>query len=383
MTRSRADTVLVVGPPLSGASAVAAALRHGLTGCHVTENVAGPDPADVVVFVVSAAAPMAACDVAMLDAIPAGAVVGAVAKIDVHRTWRAVVEANRSALAGYDRRHRFTPWVGVAADPQIGRPVIGALVDSVRAALRDSRRDERHRVRAAAPTAEYDARRQAAAAQRNALRAGIRQARLDLGAQARSRVVSLRAELQQHAAMASRRELAGFDEHVRRRVSHIADEFADVVRVRFAQVWSAEALPVPDDPAAPSPGGGVPPPQPSAKDSLAVVFATTFGLGVALTLGRLVVELAGAADRWALVGCGAVGLALTVWVIRTRRLAAVRLAADRWIGEVSAVLRSILEERVLAAESSLLAALASPHPRRGVVPINDGGLDRVNLQSGC
>ena len=38
MTGARRDTVLVVGPPLSGASGVAAALRQRLTGCHVTET---------------------------------------------------------------------------------------------------------------------------------------------------------------------------------------------------------------------------------------------------------------------------------------------------------------------------------------------------------
>jgi len=35
-----------------------------------------------------------------------------------------------------------------------------------------------------------------------------------------------------------------------------------------------------------------------------------------------------------------------------------RLAADRWIAEVAAGLRCALEDRVLAAESSLLIALA-------------------------
>ena len=358
MTGARRDTVLVVGPPLSGASGVAAALRQRLTGCHVTETASGADPADVVVFVVSAAAPLAACDIALLAGIPTDAVVGAVAKIDVHRTWRAVLAANRSALARQDPRHRRTPWVGVAADPQIGDPMTGPLVDAVRTALGDSSRGDRHRARAAAASARYAAQRQAAAARRTALRAGVRQVRLELSAQSRARAVSLRAELQQYAARASRRELAGFDEYVRRRVSHIVDDFADLVRVRFGEACSAEALPAPDVPAAASLWNGVPPPHPPLPDSLAIVFATTFGLGVALTLSRLLVELAGAADRWALAGCGAVGVALTVWVIRTRRVVAVRLAADRWIGEVSAVLRGVLEERVLAAESSLLAALA-------------------------
>jgi hypothetical protein len=250
--------------------------------------------------------------------------------------------------------------VGVAADPRIGPLVIDPLVDAVRAALADSRRPERNRLRAAEHAAvmraQRAARRQEQAALRNALRAQVRQTRLDLAAQARARAVTLRAELQQQAAVASHREIGRFDQHVRSRVAQCADDFDDLLRGRFTELCRGTA--VPD--VAPLPGwDGIPPRHRPATDSVTVVFATTFGLGVALTLGRLLIELAGSASPWSLAGCGAAGVALTVWVVRTRRLMAARLALDRWVAEVSAVLRSALEDRVLAAESSLLAALAA------------------------
>ncbi len=145
------DTVLVVGPALAGASGVAAALRGQLAGCEIVER-SGLAPGqlpDAVVFVTSAAAPMSACDAALLAVVAArtAAVVAAVTKIDVHRTWRTVLEVNRTApRAG--SRDRDVPWVGVAADPEVGPMVIGPLVDAVRAELDDDQRRHRNLVRA-------------------------------------------------------------------------------------------------------------------------------------------------------------------------------------------------------------------------------------------
>jgi len=376
----------VVGPPLSGASGVAAALRARLIECHVSETASGspdgagcvgspdgagcvgsPDGAgfvgspDVVVFVVSAAAPMSHCDAALLDvaAIETDAVVAVVAKTDVHRTWRAVLETNRAALARHAPRYRTTPWVGVAAAPRIGDRVIDPLVEAVRSALGDSRRAERNRLRATRVRAERAARRQAQAAQRALVRAEVRHVRLELGAQARAWAVSLRAELQQQAASASPREIGRFDDHVRRRVSQTAGRFDALVRDRFAELCRGQGLPVSGVTPAPRVWDGLPPPRRPAPDSATVVFAAAFGLGVALTLGRLLVEAAGVPIPWALPGCGAAGVALTAWMVRARRLAACRAAADRWVAEVSAGLRSALEDRVLAAESALVAAIAT------------------------
>ncbi len=361
---SGVDTVLVMGPPMSGASAVAATLRRRLTDCRIVDTAGGAGPPDVVVFVVSAAAPVAGCDAALLDVAAAqtDTVVAAVAKIDVHRIWRRVLESNRAALARHAPRYRATPWVGVAADPRVGPMVIDPLVDAVRTALGDRRRAERNRLRAAEHAAvvraQRAARRQEQAAQRNTLRAQVRQTRLDLAAQARARAVTLRAELQQQAAVASHREIGGFDQHVRSRVSQCADDFDDLLRGRFAELCRGQGLAVPDVALMPPAWDGMPPRHRPATDSVTVVFATTFGLGVALTLGRLLLEIVGSASPWPLAGCGAAGVALAVWMVRTRRLATARLVLDRWVAEVSAGLRSALEDRVLVAESSLLAALA-------------------------
>ncbi len=363
MSTSAIVTVLVVGPPMSGASAVAAALRRRLTGCRIVDAAGAGGPPDLVVFVVSAAAVMADCDVDLLDGAAAqtDAVVAAVAKIDVHRPWRAVLESNRAALARHAPRYRATSWVGVAADPRIGPLVIDPLADAVRAALGDSRRADRNRLRAAEHAAvvraQRAARRQEQADQRNALRARVRQTRLDLAAQARARVVTLRAELRQQAAVASHREIGEFDRHVRNRIAQCADDFDDLLHSRFTELCRGTA--VPEVAPIPPVWDGMPPRQRPATDSVTIVVATTFGLGVALTLGRLLIELAGIASPWPLAGCGAAGVALTVWMVRTRRLTAARLALDRWVAEVSAGLRSALEDRVLAAESSLLAVLTA------------------------
>jgi len=63
------------------------------------------------------------------------------------------------------------------------------------------------------------------------------------------------------------------------------------------------------------------------------------------------------------VGALVAGSVLTGWVIRTRGLLAERAALDRWVAEVTAGLRSVLEDHLLtvllAAESALAAAAAT------------------------
>jgi len=86
-----------------------------------------------------------------------------------------------------------------------------------------------------------------------------------------------------------------------------------------------------------------------------------FGLGVALTLSRLLADLTPGLTVAGAVACAAIALALTVWVVGTRGLLRDRALLDRWTGEATAQLRSALEQlvatRVLGAESSLTAAL--------------------------
>jgi hypothetical protein len=84
-----------------------------------------------------------------------------------------------------------------------------------------------------------------------------------------------------------------------------------------------------------------------------------FGLGVALTLSRM---LAGVVPGpVAAAGCARAGVGLMLWVIAARGLLRDRAVLERWVSEVTA-LRGTLEERVaarvLAAESVFGSALA-------------------------
>ena len=92
-----------------------------------------------------------------------------------------------------------------------------------------------------------------------------------------------------------------------------------------------------------------------------------FGLGVALTLSRLV---AGLASRLTpplaiagAVACVLVGLGVTFLVVNIRGLLRDRALLDRWTGDVTGSLRSVVEElvatRVLVAETVLSTALAA------------------------
>lgn len=356
------DTVLVLGPPLSGAGAVAAALRRRLHGCTVVEP-GQPAPGripDAVVFVTSAAAPMTDCDAVLLAAAAArtDAVVGAVSKIDLHRTWRAVVDANSRALQCAPVS-RVLPWVGVAADPDVGPVVIGPLVDAVRTVLDDDGRRWRNQVRAL----EWAARRRVAeqqrlavlrarAARRNAVRARAQQARIDLAAQARAGCARLRADLHRDAVGAP---LDTMRHRVRRRAQRAVDDFECAVLDRIAEVFADAGTAVPALP--PAPVIELPPHrQTSQEDRLSTVLGTGFGAGVALTLGRFLAALVPVAAGVVVAVCCVVGLALAAWVVRTRRSVTARAAMERWSGEVAATVRSALEQRLLAAESVLLGA---------------------------
>jgi hypothetical protein len=87
-----------------------------------------------------------------------------------------------------------------------------------------------------------------------------------------------------------------------------------------------------------------------------------FGLGVALTLSRLLADLTPGLTVAGAVACAAIGLALTVWVVGMRGLLRDRSLLDRWAGESTAVVQAAVEQlvatRVLAAESSLTAVLS-------------------------
>ena len=397
----RRDVVLVTGPWLAGVSAVATALRERLPQHKFVESAdLGPGEApQAVVFVVSAAADLTGSDCALLDvaAEHTDVVVGVVSKIDVHRNWRDVVTANRDALAAHAPRYGAVPWVGAAALPDLGEPDIDDLIETVSAQLADSGLARRNRLRAwasrletvarrfdrdvegAGRRARVDAlreerssalrrRREAKTERTIALRGQIQQARVQLSHFARNRCSSVRTELQEDIAGMSRRDMSGFPAHTRGRLDEVVTEVSEGAATHLADVAQGVGvsveLPAPET----LPTVEVPPAPRKARRQetwLMMLLGAGFGLGVALTLSRLVrgvasrlgpgLTIAGA------VACVAIGLAVTFVVINIRGLLRDRALLDRWAGDVTSSLRSVVEElvatRVLVAESVLSTAL--------------------------
>jgi hypothetical protein len=395
----RRDVVLVTGPWLAGVSAVVAALRERLPEqvfAEATDLAADEAPA-AVVFVVSAAAALTESDCALLDAAAGHTevVIGAVSKIDAHRHWPAMLAAARDTLAAHARRYRDVSWVAVAAAPQLGGPRIDDLVAEVTTQLADAAIKRRNRLRAwehqlRAADRRHDCdseaagrrtrtgllrqQRDAALRQRRlsksartiTLRSHIAQARVQLSHFARNRCGSLRGELAEDAAGVTRRRLPGFEADVRSRVDEVVAEVDHGASVHLADIAHQLDLTVelPQVAAAPP---TVEVMQPALKSrrletQLMMFVGAGFGLGVALTLSRVFADLASGLTAAGAAVCGGVGLAVTVWLVRTRGLLHDRAVLDRWVGEVIAALRSAVEElvalRVLSAESALSAAVA-------------------------
>ncbi|OYN81108.1 hypothetical protein [Mycolicibacterium sphagni] len=376
--------VLVAGPWLAGTTSLVAALRDRMPEHRVLEAAelaAGEAPA-AVVFVVSAAAPLTASDCALLDVVAAGtdAVIAVVSKIDVHRTWREVLAADQALLTERAARYRELPWVGVAAAPDLGLPVVDDLVTALRTVLADNTLTRRNRLRAKENrllTADGAAREGCVAALRDqraavlrrfrldksertiAMRSQIQQARVRLSSFARARCASARTELQDDVAALTRRGLAGFTDEVRRRAAEVGDDVRDEVTGHLADV--VEQLGLASDVATPEGPryevGAAPVRSRNAETRLMMLLGAGFGLGIALTITRLLADLA---PQWALrgaIGGAVLGLIVTLWVVSVRGLLRDRAVLDRWVVEVTAGLRTAMEEwvatQVLAAEASM------------------------------
>jgi len=400
---SRRGVVLVTGPWLAGVSGVAGVLRERLprhTFVESPELVPGDAPM-AVVFVVSPAAPLTESDCVLLDAAAehTDVVIGVVSKIDVHRTWRDVLTADRDALAAHAPRYGGVPWVGAAAAPELGEPRVEELVATVQGQLADSDIARRNRLRAwesrlqtvaqrfdrdaegAGRRARVDAlreersaalrnRRQARSERTITLRGQIQQARVELSYLARNRCSSVHGELQQDATSLRRRDLAGFEAHARGRLDGVVAEVADETATLLADVAQAVGVPVELPSSEPLPTVEAPGPRLKSRrleTRLMMLLGAGFGLGVALTLSRLV---AGLAPRLGPglqiaggVACVAIGLAVTVWVVHIRGLLHDRALLDRWTGDAAGALRSVLEQlvssRVLVAEAVLSTELAT------------------------
>jgi hypothetical protein len=306
---------------------------------------------DAVVVVASAVAPLADSDVDLIERAAAGTdlVIGAVSKIDAHRGWRDVQSADRVLLARRDERYRQVPWVGVAAAPDLGEPDVDELVRVLVACLAQPDRLPRARP----PSRSVDA---------IVVRGGIQRARLTLTYFVRRRCAEIGADLRAEAAELPRGGVARFGDGVRDAVADFGAELDVVMDEAIDRAIGEFALTPPRASAGPPPQ--LPLPRPSSRrleTRLMLVLGGGFGLGVALTLGRLTTALGPGSDLIGLVVGGAVGLLLTIWVVGIRGVLHDRALMDRWVGEVIATLRSGGEEtiarRMLDAEIAFTVEL--------------------------
>ncbi|WP_276758879.1 hypothetical protein [Mycolicibacter arupensis] len=396
----RCDVVVVTGPWLAGVSSMAAVLAERLPGrlvMEATELAPGEVPL-AVVFVVSAAAALTESDCALLDAVAAhtDVVIGVVSKIDAHRHWRQMRAAARQTLTEYAPRYRGVPWVGAAAAPERGVPCVDDVIAELVDQLDGGDADRRNRLR----SWEFQLRTDAERIDRNAraqgrrvrvmhlqeqrdelvrqrrmskserviaLRSRIAQARVQLSHFARKRCASVRGELAEDAAEVSRRRFAEFEASVHDRLNAVVAEVDQGVTDYLADV--ALELGLSCDPCAgwaaalPQIDIGRPPlASRRLETQLMTVLGVGFGLGVALTLSRTLAHLAPGLAAIGVAGCVGVGVAATVWVVRIRGLLRDRVVLDRWVGEATNSVRSVVQERValrvLSVESALTAELA-------------------------
>jgi hypothetical protein len=392
------DVVLVTGPWLAGTTSLIRALREQMPEHMFVEagELGQAHAPTAVVFVVSAITPLAESDCALVDLATnyTDLVVGVVTKIDAHRNWRDVLAADRAQLAARAPRYQHVQWVGAAAAPDLGEPRLDELVGLLRQRLSDPDLQRRNRLRAwevrlntvidryQSDAAGSDRQARVNALRKNredilrgrrlsksertiALRSQIQQARVQLTHFARNRCTSVRAELQEDAANTSRRKLGEFESYLRTRAGQIVDEVDEGVTTHLGDIATELDLPVPAAPAPPSRPEVSQPPLKSRRleAQLVMILGAGFGLGVALAVTRLFAGLAPGLTIAGLVVGGLVGLLLMMWVVGIRGLLHDRAVLDRWVTDVTATLRSVVEERVatrvLAAETLLTSDLAA------------------------
>lgn len=394
----------VTGPPRSGVSSVAACLRDrmpGVTVVEATDPTVTRDFADVpdmVVFVVSAVAPVTDSDCALAASAcrSTDAVVAVLAKIDDHHDWRGVLVTNRQRLADCAARFESVCWVTAAAAPRLGEPAVDDVVASLTAMLSDpdlARRNTLRRWEArlgAALDAVRDAdsghlaRMSTLRAHREALararlspgavtpRHPMQRVRLELASAARQRCATLRTELLDAAAETT--VVADIDERVRRRCGEVIAEVDGQVSVRLQDLATELGADLPGPPPVADVCLGDPPLRQRRLESrMTTVLGAGFGFSVGLVVARWVTGLApGLTLAGALVGA-AVGLALTLWVVAARTLLYRRAVLAQWIGEATGTVRAVLDERIasrlLAAEAAFtdarLASRSTEHARVG------------------
>lgn len=365
--------VLVVGPPLAGVDGVIEALRVRLPGIRVItdDGALSPGAPDAVLAVVSAVAPMTRSDWDLIEraAARADVVIGVVSKIDAHRGWRAVRDADQTLVAGWSAGYRDMAWAAVAAAPDIGTPQIDELVELLRRHLRNPAAARAHPPRTQLSAAPERTRAQRPAPGRGPspadvveLRTVLQTTRLRLLRYVRDRTAALRGELREHAATVSVGDSGRFEDLVRGEAERfgvdLRDEITRAVHAAADELGLDARGPAMLTGTAPSILGEVdrmPSSSRRLEGRLMAVLGIGFGLGIALASSRL---LAGVAPGLSIAGLAAgavVGLTVLVWVVRVRGLLHERALLDRWVTEVVASLRwhgeTMVAERLVGAES--------------------------------
>ena len=362
---SRRQQVLVVGPPLAGVGGVVEALRARLPE-HAVLDADGLDPRrapDAVVAVVSAVAPVAGSDWDLIARATARTdlVVGAVSKIDAHRNWRDVLEADRALVSRWDPARRAMPWVGVAAAPQLGEPNVADLAAALRDGLADPTLSRRNSLRCNEYRLASSRARQPRGAAES--RVALQRVRLRLPRFVRAGCASLRAELRAEAAMILAGGAGRFEARVRGDVARfvteldreitraVADAAAELALdgVETARLAGVAELAPPHVDRAPSSSRRL-------ETRLVAVLGLGFGLGIALASNRLLSGLAPGLSVVGWVAGGLIGSTLVAWVVRTRGVLHDRAVLDRWVTDVAATLRwhgeAMIAERLLTVESA-------------------------------
>ena len=362
--------VLVVGPPLAGVGGVVAGLASALPDHVVTEPVglAAHGPPDVVLVVVSAVAPMTRTDwhLAERAAEDTHLVIGVVTKIDAHRRWRAVLAANRASAAGWCAGRPPMPWVGVAAAPNLGEPDLVALVDLLAAHLAEPDLDARKELH----RSMVRRRRSGPGPAAVELKGELLRARLRLVRFVRERGSSLRAELREEASAVTRGGTGRFEARVREAAAlYLRDVDAEIMRVVAEHaVDERRAAGSPTHPNLP-PELSRPSTDRRLEGRLMAVLGVGFGLGIALAGSRLAAGMGSGPSLLGVAAGFAIGLALVVWVVRTRALLHERALLDRWVTEVTAALRwhgeSVVVERLHEAEVAWARQRAGPRRLSG------------------
>ncbi len=175
--------------------------------------------------------------------------------------------------------------------------------------------------------------------------------------------------------------MAGFEAHARNRAADVIAEVNEGTVTQLAEVALVAGLPVAVPAVEELPTVDAPPPPLKSRRQetwLITLLGAGFGLGVVLTLSRLLAGLAHRLNPGLLIAgavvCVLVGLGVAFSVTSIRGLLRDRALLDRWVADLTSSLQSVVEElaatRVLIADS-LLSTELTAHDEAETAQVGD------------